>query len=125
VSIQIFLWLSHIDWESWLKVGVIFSLSNLFFYIIIVLKLLFTYSRLLFLIFRFICCVVLSYYVSFLCIFIHPFCLFTSELCVSSPLLGIIIVSVYIHFNPEDGGDMFLRNVGCNSTDYTASHPRR
>jgi hypothetical protein len=28
-------------------------------------------------------------------------------------------------FNPEDGGDMFLRNVGCNSTDYTASHPRR
>jgi hypothetical protein len=28
-------------------------------------------------------------------------------------------------FDPEDGGDMFLRNVGCNSTDYTASHPRR
>jgi hypothetical protein len=27
--------------------------------------------------------------------------------------------------NPEDGGDMFLRNVGCISTDYTASHPRR
>jgi hypothetical protein len=26
---------------------------------------------------------------------------------------------------PEDGGDMFLRNVGCNSTDYTASYPRR
>jgi hypothetical protein len=28
-------------------------------------------------------------------------------------------------FDPEDGGDMFLRNVGCNSTDYTASYPRR
>jgi hypothetical protein len=28
-------------------------------------------------------------------------------------------------FNPEDEGDMFFRNVGCNSTDYTASHPRR
>jgi hypothetical protein len=27
--------------------------------------------------------------------------------------------------DPEDGGDRFLRNVGCNSTDYTASHPRR
>jgi hypothetical protein len=38
-----------------------------------------------------------SYYVSFLCISIHPFCLFTSELCVSFPMLGIIIVFVYIH----------------------------
>jgi hypothetical protein len=28
-------------------------------------------------------------------------------------------------FDPEDGGDMFLRNVGCKSTDYTTSHPRR
>jgi hypothetical protein len=28
-------------------------------------------------------------------------------------------------FDPEDGGDMFLRNVDCNSTDYTASYPRR
>jgi hypothetical protein len=28
-------------------------------------------------------------------------------------------------FDPEDGGDMFLRNVVCNSTDYTASYPRR
>jgi hypothetical protein len=27
--------------------------------------------------------------------------------------------------NPEDGDDMFIRNVGCNSTDYTASYPRR
>jgi hypothetical protein len=30
-----------------------------------------------------------------------------------------------IFFDPEDGGDMFLRKVGCISTDYTASHPRR
>jgi hypothetical protein len=28
-------------------------------------------------------------------------------------------------FDPEDGGDMFLRNVGWNSTDYTALYPRR
>jgi hypothetical protein len=28
-------------------------------------------------------------------------------------------------FDPEDGGDTFLRNVGYNSTDYTASYPRR
>jgi hypothetical protein len=26
---------------------------------------------------------------------------------------------------PEDGGNMLLRNVGCYSTDYTASYPRR
>jgi hypothetical protein len=30
-----------------------------------------------------------------------------------------------LFFDPEDGGDKFLRNVGCNSTDYTASYPRR
>jgi hypothetical protein len=30
-----------------------------------------------------------------------------------------------LFFDPEDGGDMFLRNVGCNSTDYTASYVRR
>jgi hypothetical protein len=29
------------------------------------------------------------------------------------------------HFDPEDGGDKFLRNVGYNSTHYTASYPRR
>jgi hypothetical protein len=28
-------------------------------------------------------------------------------------------------FDPEDGGDTFLRNVGYNSADYTASYPRR
>jgi hypothetical protein len=30
-----------------------------------------------------------------------------------------------LFFDPEDGGDMFLRNVGCYPTDYTASYPRR
>jgi hypothetical protein len=28
-------------------------------------------------------------------------------------------------FDPEDWGDMFLRNVSWNSTDYMASYPRR
>jgi hypothetical protein len=28
-------------------------------------------------------------------------------------------------FDPEDEGDMFLQNVSCISTDYTASHSRR
>jgi hypothetical protein len=27
--------------------------------------------------------------------------------------------------DPENGGDMFLRNVGWLSTDYTALYPRR
>jgi hypothetical protein len=31
----------------------------------------------------------------------------------------------FVFFDPEDGGDTFLRNVRCNSTDYTASYPRR
>jgi hypothetical protein len=30
-----------------------------------------------------------------------------------------------LFFDPEDGGDTFLLNVGCNSTDYMASYPRR
>jgi hypothetical protein len=30
-----------------------------------------------------------------------------------------------LFFDPEDGGDTLLRNVGYNSTDYTASYPRR
>jgi hypothetical protein len=43
----------------------------------------------------FICCVIFSYYV-FLYISLSPFCLYTSsELCVSSPMLGIIIVFIY------------------------------
>jgi hypothetical protein len=36
-----------------------------------------------------------------------------------------LLVLAEIFFDPEDGGDMFLRNVGCISTDYIASHPRR
>jgi hypothetical protein len=35
------------------------------------------------------------------------------------------LVLAEIFFDPEDGGDMFLRKFGCISTDYTASHPRR
>jgi hypothetical protein len=30
-----------------------------------------------------------------------------------------------ILFDTEDGGDMFLRNVGSLSTDFTALYPRR
>jgi hypothetical protein len=30
-----------------------------------------------------------------------------------------------LFFDPEDGGEMFLRNVGRLSTDYTALYPRR
>jgi hypothetical protein len=30
-----------------------------------------------------------------------------------------------LFFNPEDGGDMFLRNVGWLSTEYMALYPRR
>jgi hypothetical protein len=33
-------------------------------------------------------------------------------------LLGLL-------FNPADGDDMFLRNVGSLSTDYKAFYPRR
>jgi hypothetical protein len=36
----------------------------------------------------------------------------------AGPLLGLF-------FDPEDGDDMFLRNVCWISTDYTASYPRR
>jgi hypothetical protein len=31
----------------------------------------------------------------------------------------------WLFYNPEDGGDTFLRNVGYHSTHYTASYPRR
>jgi hypothetical protein len=34
-------------------------------------------------------------------------------------------VSYLASFDPEDGGDMFLRNIGCLSTDYTALYLRR
>jgi hypothetical protein len=30
-----------------------------------------------------------------------------------------------LFFDPEDGGKMFLRNVGWLTTDYTALYPRR
>jgi hypothetical protein len=30
-----------------------------------------------------------------------------------------------LFFKPEDGGDMFLQNVGWHSMDYTALYPRR
>jgi hypothetical protein len=30
-----------------------------------------------------------------------------------------------LFFDPEDGGAMLLRNVGCYTTNYTASYPRR
>jgi hypothetical protein len=30
-----------------------------------------------------------------------------------------------LFFDPEDGGDTFLQNVGYNSTDYTVSYPGR
>jgi hypothetical protein len=39
--------------------------------------------------------------------------------------LAYLLVLAEIFFDPEDGGVIFLRNVGCISTDYTASHLRR
>jgi hypothetical protein len=36
----------------------------------------------------------------------------------ADPMLGLF-------FNPEDGGDIVLRNVGWLSTEYTALYPRR
>jgi hypothetical protein len=44
--------------------------------------------------------------------------------CCLSP--ACLLVFCWIYFlDLQDGGDMFLRNVGWNSTDYTASYPRR
>jgi hypothetical protein len=43
---------------------------------------------------------------------------FNQEPASSCFLLGLF-------FDPENGWDMFLRNVGWLSTDYTASYPRR
>jgi hypothetical protein len=41
-----------------------------------------------------------------------------AELCCCSFLFGLF-------FDPEDGGDMFFRNVGWISTDYKALYPTR
>jgi hypothetical protein len=41
-----------------------------------------------------------------------------------SPLIVHRRFETYI-FDPHDGGDMFLRNVGWHSTDYTTLYPRR
>jgi hypothetical protein len=42
---------------------------------------------------------------------------------VRGPEKGLWFAELF--FDPEDGGDTFLRNVGYNSTDYMASYPRR
>jgi hypothetical protein len=47
----------------------------------------------------------------------NPKCLFATYFH-DGFLLGLFI-------DPEDGGDMSLRNVGCLSTDYAALYPRR
>jgi hypothetical protein len=39
------------------------------------------------------------------------------------PLPGGFLLGLLL--NPEDGGDIFLQNVGCLSTDYTALYPKR
>jgi hypothetical protein len=41
----------------------------------------------------------------------------------ASNLLSLVSCSGL--FNHEDGGKMFLRNIGCISTDYTVSYPIR
>jgi hypothetical protein len=51
---------------------------------------------------------------------IHP----TIRRNISPPFCFMMDLAKYI-FDPEDGGDMFLPNVGKISTDYTALCPRR
>jgi hypothetical protein len=36
----------------------------------------------------------------------------------------MLVLLLGLLFNPEDGGDMFLRNFGWLSTDYTALYDR-
>jgi hypothetical protein len=40
-------------------------------------------------------------------------------------IYACLLVCWNYFFDPEDGGDKFLWNVGWNSTDYTGSYPRR
>jgi hypothetical protein len=40
-------------------------------------------------------------------------------------LKSIIFWDMTPFFDPEDGDDTFLQNIGYNSTDFTASYPRR
>jgi hypothetical protein len=48
---------------------------------------------------------------------------FSKKTCLTPACL---MVSCWTYFfDPEDGGYMFLRNVGWHSTDYTASYPIR
>jgi hypothetical protein len=35
------------------------------------------------------------------------------------------VLFYWLAYNPEGGGDMFLRNIDSNSSDYTVLHPRR
>jgi hypothetical protein len=48
---------------------------------------------------------------------------------VATPLLATYFHAGFFlglfFFGPEDGGDMFLRYVGCLSTDYMALYARR
>jgi hypothetical protein len=53
-------------------------------------------------------------------------------MCAGFEVLGVMTCEKYylwgrhnMSFDPEDGGAVFLRNVGCYTTDYTASYPRR
>jgi hypothetical protein len=39
--------------------------------------------------------------------------------------IGLLDVSSWVSFDPEDGGDILFQNVGWLSADYAALHPRR
>jgi hypothetical protein len=49
---------------------------------------------------------------------------FTAVVMKSIILWDVMPCSPLSLFDPEDGGEKFLRNVGRNSTDYTAPYPR-
>jgi hypothetical protein len=55
--------------------------------------------------------------------FIVGFEVFTAVVLKSIILLVCWFAELF--FDPEGGGHTFLGKVGCNSTDYTASYPRR